>query len=76
MRGLLPVFFWRDAHKTGKDPGEIVLVMKGQFVGDLLDGLLRECQLLAGILDLQLVEVLNGREAGALPEDSGEVGNR
>lgn len=49
--------------------------MEGQFVCDLLDRLLRESKLLAGILDLQLVEVFNGREARALPEDGGEMGN-
>jgi hypothetical protein len=64
---------WRYPHQPREHPREIVRVFDPQGGRCFLDGHAGEHEVLAGLLDLEMVEVVDGGVAGACAEDDGEM---
>jgi len=66
---LVPVLIGRLSHQLGEHPGKIIGIFDPKLIGDLLYPQLCIQQVLTGLLDLQVVEVLDRRKACFLSEE-------
>jgi len=61
-----PVLNWRLSHQLSEHPGKVIGIFDPQLIGDLFYPQLCVQQVLTGLLDLQVVEVLDRSKARLL----------